>query len=261
MYMEERQQWILDALAREGRVSIAGIQAQFAVSADSARRDLRLLEEKGLLQRTHGGAIPLRQTKLAKPAACSPRDMETVYENYDAIAKEAAGLIRDGDAVYIPGASVGWLMLAHLAPGLSCTVATNSIVIAEGLRLREGITVVVLGGHMRKNGNMVDALAADALRRMRLDLCFLTGAGFSHDFGLSIQTPDSANFMRAVLAASRRSAALFPDSKLGFKSFLQVAEASAFDLLVTDWNALEEEVEHIRELGVEVRVVPKPEGA
>ena len=61
MFIEERHQAILDLISENGRISIGEIVEKFEVSIDSARRDLRLLEEKGLLKRTHGGAIPLRQ--------------------------------------------------------------------------------------------------------------------------------------------------------------------------------------------------------
>ena len=67
MFIEERHQVILETIAASGRISIGEIQERFDVSVDSARRDLRILEEKGLLKRTHGGAIPLPQVGLLPP--------------------------------------------------------------------------------------------------------------------------------------------------------------------------------------------------
>lgn len=61
MYIEERHQAILDWLSKKGSISNADIQKNFGVSYDSAKRDLRILEEKGFLKRTHGGALPLRR--------------------------------------------------------------------------------------------------------------------------------------------------------------------------------------------------------
>ena len=61
MFNEERHQEILRILSEKGRISNSEIQKTFQISYDSAKRDLRLLEEQGLLKRTHGGAIPARQ--------------------------------------------------------------------------------------------------------------------------------------------------------------------------------------------------------
>jgi len=67
MFIEERHRAILDHIQQHGRISIGDIQELYGVSNDSARRDLRILEEKGLLKRTHGGAIPIQRGR-ALPA-------------------------------------------------------------------------------------------------------------------------------------------------------------------------------------------------
>lgn len=62
MFIEERHQAILDILAKHESITTSEIQEKFGVSYDSAKRDLRILEEKGLLKRTHGGAIPIKKS-------------------------------------------------------------------------------------------------------------------------------------------------------------------------------------------------------
>ena len=61
MFIEERHQAILSWLEEKGSITTGDIQEQYGVSYESAKRDLRILEEKGLLKRTHGGALPLHQ--------------------------------------------------------------------------------------------------------------------------------------------------------------------------------------------------------
>lgn len=81
MFIEERHQAILDLLNENGRISNLEIQEKFEVSYDSAKRDLRILEEKGLLKRTHGGAIPARQIGGGICADLSPKErVENVKE-------------------------------------------------------------------------------------------------------------------------------------------------------------------------------------
>jgi Transcriptional regulators of sugar metabolism len=76
MFIEERHQEILKIVKEVGRISIGEIQEKFDVSVDSARRDLRILEERGLLKRTHGGAIPILQVGSMPPRYRDMKNME-----------------------------------------------------------------------------------------------------------------------------------------------------------------------------------------
>ena len=86
MFIEERHQAILDLLEEKGSITTAEIQEMFGVSYDSAKRDLRILEEKGLLKRTHGGAIKLRQVAFSKPPKMTCKDIGEIKDNYLTIA-------------------------------------------------------------------------------------------------------------------------------------------------------------------------------
>lgn len=260
MFIEERHQEILNLLAAKGRIGIGEIQEIFQVSVDSARRDLRILEEKGLLKRTHGGAIPLQKVGLQPPPNWTVRDIKEIDPHYDAIAKRACSLIGRNHIIFLTSASVGFLMLRHLPADIPFTVVTNSILIADELRVREHIDVYIAGGKLRTRGNCRDALAVDFVRRMNFDLNFITGAGFSARSGLSNGTPEIAAFQQALIENSRRNIALVPHSKLGFEGFLKVADASRFDTLITDWDAVEEELARIQDMGVDVIVAEEENG-
>lgn len=259
MFIEERHQEILRVLDQNGRISIASIQELFSVSVDSARRDLRILEEKGLLKRTHGGAIPLMKVGTKPPANWTVRDITDVNPYYNAIAKKACSLIQANDTIFVTSASVGFLMLQHLPTDIPFTVVTNSIIIADELKARDNISVFIVGGQLRSRGNCRDALAVEFVKKLNFDINFVTGAGFSAKVGLSNGTPETAAFQNAVIENSRKNVVLVPNSKLGFNGFIQVADAAKFDLVITDWEALEEELSRIQDLGVEVTVVEQEE--
>lgn len=255
MFIEERHEEILKILRENGRISIGEIQEVFQVSQDSARRDLRILEEKGMLKRTHGGAIPLQQVGVRPPEKYTPREMPQVYENYDAIARKAVEYIKPGDIVYITSGSVGYLMTKYLRPDVPFTLVTNSIVLADTLKYCDHITIYLAGGHMRQKGVTVDTMAAQFVSKLHFDVSFMTGAGFSADFGLSNGTHETAFFQQTVLGNSRRNILLMPCQKIGFEGFIQVTPPQSFELLITDKEAVEEELTRIREEGVEVVVV------
>ena len=259
MFIEERHQAILDWLEEKGSISNTDIQENFGVSYDSAKRDLRILEEKGLLKRTHGGALPLRQIATGRPAKVTCKEMSSVKENYWEIAKEAVSMIQNNDVVYIPSASVGFFMVQNIPDTMKIRVVTNSIVIAEELRKKDNIRVIMLGGEMDDKGNCYDTIAVETIKRLRFDKCFLTSACISADFGLSIQKTQAISFWNALIDSSKQTIGLYPKEKIGFDSIVSICPASRLDTLISDWDASEEDLKKFDELGINVLVVDKPE--
>ncbi len=262
MFIEERHQAILNIISLNGRVSIGEIQEEFGISVDSARRDLRILEEKGLLKRTHGGAIPLPKAGQLSPVKMrcyNMSDLPEVYINYDEIAKRAVTYIRPDDAVYITSGSVGYLMINYLPKDFEFTAVVSSVDNAMALKKYDNIKTYVIGGMMRPNGRMVDSMAQEYVRNMRFDISFLTGAGITADFGISNQTPETTAFHKIVAENSRKNIALFPSEKIGVRVLFKDVDTSRLGTLINDWDALEEELVKFDELGIEVVVVEKPE--
>ena len=257
MFIEERHQAILDIIAEKGSIMTSEIQRNFSVSYDSAKRDLRILEEKGLLKRTHGGAIAIRQVATGKPSGMTCKDIVEVKDNYLAIAKKAVSMIGDNDVVFIMSATVGYFMAQNLPDTVKVRVVTNSIVIAEELRKKSNVSVIMLGGEMDNKGNCYDAFAIDMVRKLRFDKCFITAAAISAEFGLSIQKTQAISFWNAVIDSAKQTIGLFPTEKIGFESIVSICPASKLDVLVTDWNALEEDLIQFDEQNIEVVVVEK----
>lgn len=257
MFIEERHQAILNVIAETGKITTSEIQEKFGVSYDSAKRDLRILEEKGLLKRTHGGAISARQIASGKPPMMTCKDISEVKDNYLAIAKKAVSMIQNNDVVFITSATLGYFMAQHVPDTLRIRVVTNSIVIAEELRKKANISVIMLGGEMDNKGNCYDAFAIDMIKKLRFDKCFLTAAAISASFGLSIQKSQAISFWNAVIDSSKQTIGLFPTEKIGFESIVSICPASRLDILVTDWNALEEDLIQFDEQSIEIIVVDK----
>lgn len=257
MFIEERHQAILDMIANNGKITTTEIQEQFSVSYDSAKRDLRILEEKGLLKRTHGGAISTRQIASGKPPMVTCKDISEVKDNYMAIAKKAVSMIKNNDVIFITSATLGYFMAQNIPDSIQIRVVTNSIVIAEELRKRANISVIMLGGEMDHKGNCYDAFAIDTIKKLRFDKCFITAAAISAGFGLSIQKSQAISFWNAVIDSSKQTVGLFPTEKIGFESIVSICPASRLDVLITDWNALEEDLCQFDEQSIEIVIVDK----
>lgn len=257
MFIEERHQAILKWLQENGSISNTDIQNSFGVSYDSAKRDLRILEEKGLLKRTHGGAIPVRQVASGRPHNETVKDFATVKDNYLAIALRAVSKIQNNDVIFLPAATVCYFMAQNIPADINIRVVTNSIIIAEQLRPKENISVIMVGGEMDNKGNCFDAMAVEIVRRLRFDKCFITSACISAEFGLSIQKTAAISFYNAIIDSSKKTYGLYPKEKIGFDSIVSICPAERLDTLITDWDTSEEELKKFDEKGIEIEIAEK----
>ena len=240
LFMVERLQMVADIIAAEGSVTVEKMKEIFGISHETARRDLLLLERKGLCTRTHGGAIrPLYSSGQVSVRPPAPRDFasQPVFPEYLAIARRAAGYIRENDSVYLTGGSFGHIMLGFLPRDFYYTVVVNSSDMASDLRSLGNADIYVIGGKMRQSGSIVDPTAIEAASRYRFDICFITGGGLSAEFGLSNGTGETAAFQREIVKNSMRKVLLMPGKKIGHDSFVKVCDVGQFSEIITDWTA------------------------
>ena len=126
MFMEERHQEISDIIKTNGKITIAEITSKYGISDESARRDLRLLEQKGICKRTHGGAIILSQVSVIPPLNRRYDNMP-IFNNYKAIAEIAVKEIKENDIVYLTSGSFGHIVISLLPKNIHFTVVVNCV--------------------------------------------------------------------------------------------------------------------------------------
>ena len=199
----------------------------------------------------------MRQVAASRSAHSTIKDYGEVKKNYFLIAEKAIKMIENNDVIFLFPVTVCYFMAQNLPDKLKVRVVTNSIIIAEELRDREYVSVILLGGEMDKKGNCYDAIAIDTIKKLRVDKCFISSAAISPDFGLSIQKTSAIPFFNAVMDSSKRKIGLFPKEKIGFDSIVSISPAERLDMLITDWDILDEELNLFREKGIEVIVVDK----
>lgn len=258
MLMEERQIKIAELIEQKGRITIGEITELFDISHESARRDLRILESKGLCKRAHGGAIKPMPVGFMPPRNRNFDEMP-IFENYEQIAKQAVTHIKENQIVYLTGGSFGFHMCHFLPRDIHYTLVVNSIDLANRLRHLTNADIYVAGGKMRQSTSVVDSMATDFVSHMHFDVCFITGGGLTAEFGLSNGTDETAAFQRKVIENSRKKILLLPSQKIGTDAFIKVCDTEKFDLLITDWDCVEEEIAKLEEKEVEVIIVePNP---
>lgn len=255
MFKEERHAEILRYIEENGKITTAQIQRMYSVGYGTAMNDLDELAEKGLVQRTHGGALKLKQVGYAPDGIRSMSAKERcteITDNYLAIARKAIERIDKNDVIYLTSASLGYIMAKELPADLSVTAVVNSISIAEELRSKPNCRVIVTGGEMHENGNFYDDFTTAMLRRIKFDKCFLTSAACTASFGMSVQTARNIGLTNIVIENSRKVIGMYPAAKLGCDSILQICPANVMDILITEAEADDDACSAFTELGIDV---------
>jgi DeoR/GlpR family transcriptional regulator of sugar metabolism len=250
MFVEERQQTILERLRLQGKVTVEELAGEFGVSAPTVRADLAALEARRLLRRTHGGALPsntsLHEPPYAERAAAQSDEKKRIGE-------AAAALIRPGETVLIDaGTTTHEVGIALAASGKTeITVVTNNLPTALLLMDVPGIEVIVIGGQAQSRRRAtLGPLAVAALAPMRVDRLFLGVSGIDTVAGFTAVDFDAVAAKQAMLAAARSTVVVADSSKIGQVAFAQVAPLSSASLLVTDADLSDETESQLREAGL-----------
>jgi len=250
MFAEERQRAIVERARADGRVDVAALADDFAVTAETIRRDLGVLERAGLLRRVHGGAIAVNQLPFELDMN---RRGGTMGAEKERIAKAALALLPAAGSIFLESGSTTGRLAELLPPETSLTVVTNSVAIALTLARWPDLTVMSVGGRVRRRTHTaVDDWALGNLRSLRVDVAFLGTNAFSPTHGLS--TPDAAEaaVKRAALAVARRRILLADHTKYGNESVLRYGGLDDIDVLVSDTGLPAEPTEEMRARGIEV---------
>jgi DeoR/GlpR family transcriptional regulator of sugar metabolism len=245
---EERHTLILDRLRSHGRVLAADLSAELDVSPDTIRRDLRGLDDAGLLRRVHGGALPRHGD--AAPFATRAR---RAPEAKTSIARRAAERVHNGQVVILDGGTTTLEVAKALPAELEASVVTTSPLIALELAERPGVEVTVVGGTLRPNALVtVGATAIEALRLVRADVMFLGVCGLHPEIGVTTDSLEERHVKAAMIEGAAEVVALADHDKLGTAMPIVVAPLQAVTHLVTDAEAGDAALAPYRALGIEV---------
>ncbi|GAA3521937.1 DeoR/GlpR family DNA-binding transcription regulator [Dietzia aurantiaca] len=238
MYGSERRRHIAESLAASGRVTVAELSAQLDVSAETVRRDLSALESEGLLERTHGGAVP------AVPGGRMERTLAARRaENVDAksaIGRAALPLLPGaGGTVLLDAGSTAACLVEAMsgspAEGRGLTLITNSVPLADAIHRAGRETLHLLGGTARGlTGACVGSQTLQALAAIRVDAAFVGTNGLDAERGLTTQDTEEAAVKSAICRAARRVVLLADSSKFGRDFLVSFADLDRIDILVTD---------------------------
>jgi DeoR family galactitol utilization operon repressor len=245
----ERESLILGRLAKEGSLSVASLSKQLGVSEVTVRTDLRNLEERGLLARTHGGAEATGYRNVLE------RQLQHAAEK-DRIAAAAAELVQDNDLIMIEAGTTCAEIVAHLGGRRGVQILTNSTLVLRHARLYPGLTVVLTGGTFhRTSESLVGPGALRAIDDFNVRLAFFGTDGFSAARGLTTAFAEGAEVIRAMKARAAESWLVADSSKYGKAGFVSVVGLADLSGVITDSGLAEEARTELSNSGTQVRFV------
>jgi DeoR/GlpR family transcriptional regulator of sugar metabolism len=232
MLLESRHKAILDFLDSKGEGGVAELATRFDVSEMTIRRDLVLLERKGLLQRIHGGAVSSRGRSYEPPFMV--RGGKNVDEKRR-IAAAAAALVATGDSIILDVGTTTLEIARNLLDKRNITVITPSLHIANLLTDQPGIRLILTGGIVR-NGelSLTGNLAVEAFRGFFVDKLFLGVGGIDFQAGLTEFNVEDSEVKKAMLRSAKETILVADASKFGRVAFAAIGPLGAVRRIVTD---------------------------
>lgn len=254
MYAEERQADIVARVSRYGRAGVSELARTFDLTTETIRRDLAVLESRGLVQRVHGGATTSNSNSLIEFSVADRRVQHMGQKQRIAVA--ALSLVPADGSVVIDAGTTTECVADELAGATGfgdLTVITNAVPVAYRLGENSDLGVHLLGGSVRGlTRAAVGEPALGELRRLRPDVAFIGTNGVHPRFGLSTPDPGEAAVKREIVAAARRVVALADDSKFDGESLVSFADLADIDVIITTAEPTGELGEALAASGVEV---------
>jgi DeoR family transcriptional regulator, aga operon transcriptional repressor len=253
MLSEERRREIVEMLQQDGRVLVGDLARRFRTSLITIRKDLEFLHHQGQLERTHGGALPVR-TGAVRDNSLQEKERLHRQEKIR-IAAAATRMIGKGQVIILDSGTTTTAIARSCRHMKSLTIITNATNIAAELA-DSPVEVILTGGVLRRNSySLVGPLAEESLRKLSADLLFLAVDGFDVRYGLTTPNLLEARVNRAMAESARRTVVVCDSSKFGRRSLSLILPTSAVHETITDKNIPRHDLKALRKAEVEVTLV------
>ena len=250
IFVEQRRREIFQLAQDKGSVSVEELCKLYSVTEPTIRADLCNLDSRGLLERTHGGAICLNNNDLE---LTSSQKEDKFIEAKSSIAKKAIDYIKDGDTIVLDTGTTVLQLAKKIKDKKNLTVFVYDLKTALVLEEQGIENIIFLGGVVRKNFHCTMGSALiENINNCHFDKCFVATNGISVKRGLSTSNINVADTKAAIIANSKQVIALSDSSKINHESTISFASLKDIDILITDNKAKKED---IKELSKKVNII------
>jgi DeoR/GlpR family transcriptional regulator of sugar metabolism len=246
----KRQRELLNYIRAYGTGSVNEMAKLLGVSTSTVRRDLNDLQERGLIERVHGGAAPLNDD--LEPVR--PLREVAFADEKRRIGQAAAAHIADHSTVLILGGTTTEAMLPFLGTARGLTVLTNSLMVVNRLSQYSDIEIIVLGGLLRRQEmSLLGHLTIAGLDEFGIDQVFSGAFGIDPEIGVTGTNLSETQTDRSLASSARELIMLADHSKLAQRGPARLVPTTAVTTLIVDDGADPEVLERFRAAGVNVQ--------
>jgi DeoR/GlpR family transcriptional regulator of sugar metabolism len=246
MLSVERHQQILQRVLSRKSVQVNELSDIFDVSVATIRRDLSQMEERGLIQRVHGGAISIEDPE--EPPILNRKNKQPEAKRRIGIA--AAELVNDNETIIIASGSTTEAMVPFLTGKNGLTVITMRSI--SPLITRYPHISVIVGGALRHSEFSTHGHIKHQVSRFHADKLFHGIFGLDPDFGLTGADLQEVQTDRRILSAARQLIVLADHTKFGVIGQIRLAPIEKVNTVITDDQTPEHQIRSLREKGVQV---------
>lgn len=252
MTVTERHEIILNELKDKGKVNVQDLSNTLDVSEVTIRKDLRILEEKGLLFRTHGGATQTNPYTSDRPV--SEKEKIQAGEK-NAIAKEAVKLIGDNDSIILASGTTILAVARRIQADRRLNVITSALNVSLELSQHENVEILQLGGQLRPSStSVVGSYAEQFLEGITCGILFLGVDGIDLDHGLTTSNIMEASLNQKFIEVAQYTVVVADHTKFGKRGFSRICGLEKIQHIITDSSTSSDTIEKLEEAGIQVTV-------
>lgn len=234
MFLEERYENIINYLNKYGRVKVKDLSEKFKVTEDCIRKDLRVLENQGVLKRVYGGAILQREHSDIKPI---DERKNINIDNKKQIADNAVSLIKPDEVIFLDTSTTNLEIAKNLLKkNLKLTVITNMLEIVLELKKSSDIRVICIGGEFNKEvGAIIGSAANNYISQFTFDKSFVGVCGINEESGaISTVNLEDGNTKKTIIQCSNKSYLAMEKEKFHYDEFFKFAHLSDITGIITE---------------------------
>jgi len=246
---EERRMAIVELAQKDGRVDVVNAASAFSVAVETIRRDLDVLQRRGLMRRVHGGAIALDRFSREYSVA-ERRSLNNEIKQM--IAAVAVQYLPESGTIFVDAGTTTEQLYPFLRDKKELTVVTNSLILATDIG-DSSTNVILLSGRIRPiTLSAVGDLALNAMENFHADIAFLGTNGVDGEIGFTTPDPDESAVKRKMIAHARETIVMVDSSKFGKSFATRFAKLIEIDRVITDIDADNNDVQKLEKSGIEV---------
>ncbi len=253
MFGIERRNHIMSLINEKKSITVTEVALLYNVTEETIRRDLKALEQQGLIIRTHGGAVLADDINVEPPLKV--REGINI-SGKNTIGKFAASLVNDGDTIFMDASTSSLYVAKHIKDKKRLTVITNSEQILLELKECIDINIISTGGILRKESlSLVGHAAESAINSYHANTVFFSCKGFSPKRGMTDSNEMESAIRKLMIAHSEKAVFLCDHTKFNKVGYVTTAHLNDIHHLITDAPLPEGWEEEIKNSDVNLEIL------